>query len=131
MWSARGLRWLVWSVALLVLPVPYGGLEHGVVTTAWLATIALATAAVVVVEGGGAAAGIATIFGVQALVLAAILWLASLALVGLLVRALDQRRAAWTVAAVVAVMLACAPLRVYHSPIARTPGRTTLAGLWR
>ena len=131
MWSARRMRWRVWATALLVCPVPYGGLEHGWVPTLWLAAMAMLSGLVAVVEGGTNPVQIALVFAVQAVLAAAVLWAASAVLVAAAGRALAPARARLATRALLGVLVALTLCPVYRSPISHTAGWTTLAGLWR
>ena len=131
MWSARRMRWRVWATALLVCPVPYGGLEHGWVPTLWLAAMAMLSGLVAVVEGGTGPVQIALVFAVQAVLAAAVLWAASAVLVAAAGRALAPARARLATRALLGVLVALTLCPVYCSPISHTAGWTTLAGLWR
>jgi hypothetical protein len=131
MWSARRMRWRVWLVALLVCPVPYGGIEHGWVPVVWLALMASLSALVAVVEGGHLPVQIAFVFGVQAGLAAAVLWGASAVLVGLAEWTLGPARARIATRGLLGLLVALTLCPVYRSPISHTVGWTTLAGLWR
>jgi len=131
MWSGRLLRWALWIIALVAVPVPYSGIEDGWVPAFWLLVMATLSALVSVLEGGRAAMMIAVVFAVQAVLACGVLWVASAALVLLGERLLGHERAV-TAAGVLAVLLAVLALcPVYRSPIARTAGWTSLIGLWR
>jgi hypothetical protein len=131
MWSARRMRWRVWVTALLVCPVPYGGIEHGWVPTLWLAAMATFSALVALLEGGGTATRIALVFGVQAALAAGALWVASAALVLGADRALAPARARLATRTLLGLLVALTLCPVYRSPISHSTGWTTLAGLWR
>jgi hypothetical protein len=131
MWSARRMRWQVWVTALLVCPVPYGGIEHGWVPTLWLAAMATLSGLVALVEGGRGPVQIALVFAVQAALAAAVLWAASAALVLGAERALVPARARLATRALLGLLVALTLCPVYRSPISHTSGWTTLAGLWR
>jgi hypothetical protein len=131
MWSARRMRWRVWLVALVACPVPYGGLEHGWVPPLWLAAMATLAGLVAAIEGGLTPAQIALVFAVQAVLAAAVLWgLAALAVMAA-ERTLGPVRARLAGRCLLGALVALTLLPVYRSPISRTPGWTTLAGLWR
>jgi len=131
MWSARRMRWRVWLVAVLVCPVPYGGLEHGWVPVLWLAVMATLAGLVAVVEGGSTPTQIALVFAVQALLAAAVLWGLGAALVAGAERMLGPARARLAARGLLGLLVALSLCRVYRSPISHTAGWTTLAGLWR
>ncbi|HWP66291.1 MAG TPA: hypothetical protein VNO26_10300 [Candidatus Limnocylindria bacterium] len=125
------MRWRVWIAALLVCPVPYGGIEHGWVPPVWLLAMALLSGSVVVVEGGKTPAQIAAVFGVQAVLASTVLWLASAGAVAAAQRVFGPTRARLAARSLLGMLVALALFPVYRSPIAHTPGWTTLAGLWR
>jgi hypothetical protein len=131
MWSARRMRWRVWVTALLVCPVPYGGIEHGWVPTSWLAAMAALSGMVAVVEGGRTPVQIALVFAMQAALGAGVLWAASALLVGAAERALGPARGRLATRALLGLLVALTLCPVYRSPISHTAGWTTLAGLWR
>src|SRR5262249_10300482 len=81
MWSAQRMRWRLWITALLVFPVPSGGIEHGWVPPLWLGAMAILSGTVAAVEGGKTPAQVAAVFGVQALLASVVLWLACAGLV--------------------------------------------------
>jgi hypothetical protein len=131
MWSACRMRWRVWVTALLVCPVPYGGIEHGWVPPLWLAAMASLSGLVALLEGGGTATRIALVFAVQAVLAAGALWAASAALVLGAARALAPARAQLATRALLGLLVALTLCPVYRSPISHSTGWTTLAGLWR
>jgi hypothetical protein len=122
---------MLWLVAVLVCPVPYGGLEHGWVPTLWLAAMTAVVALVALFEGGNTPAQIAAVFAVQAVLAAGVLWAASTALVLLAERTLGPERAPRAIRAVAGLLVVLTLCRVYRSPISHASGWTTLAGLWR
>ena len=131
MWSARRMRWRVWLVAVLVCPVPYGGIEHGWVPVLWLGLMALLAGLVAVAEGGRIPVQMALVFGVQAGLAAGVLWVASAVWVGLTEWALGPARARLATRGLLGLLVALTLCRFYRSPISHTAGWTTLAGLWR
>ena len=131
MWSARRMRWKLWIVALLVCPVPYGGLEHGWVPPLWLAAMTGLSGVVAFAEGGGTPVQIALVFAVQALLAAGVLWGASTLVVWSAERTLGPERARRVVRGALALLVVLTLCPVYRSPISHTSGWTTLAGLWR
>jgi hypothetical protein len=131
MWSARRMRWRVWLTAVLVCPVPYGGLESGWVTTAWLAFMATLSGLLAVFEGGRTPAQIALVFAIQAVLAAASLLLASATFVWTAERLLGPERARLASRTLLGVLVALTLCRVYRTPISHSAGWTTLAGLWR
>jgi len=131
MWSARRMRWRVWLVAVLVCPVPYGGLEHGWVPVVWLATMAMLAGLVAVVEGGSTPMQIGLVFAVQAGLAAGALWVASAASIWVAEWTLGPGRARVAARGLLGLLVALTLCRVYRSPISHTAGWTTLAGLWR
>ena len=131
MWSGRLLRWALWIVALVAVPVPYSGIEDGWVPAFWLLVMATLSAFVSLLEGGRAPMLIALVFAAQAVLASGVLWLASAGLVLLGERVFGHERTV-TAAGVLAVLLAGLALcPVYRSPVARTAGWTSLVGLWR
>ena len=131
MWSARRMRWRVWLVAVLVCPVPYGGIEHGWVPVLWLGVMASLAGVVAIVEGGRTPLQIALVFAVQAGLAAGALWAASAALMWVAERTLGPARARVAARGLLGLLVALTLCRVYRSPISHTAGWTTLAGLWR
>jgi len=131
MWSARRMRWRVWITALLVFPVPYGGIEHGWVPTLWLAAMALLSGTVAAVEGGQTPLLIGAVFGVQAAIASIVLWLVSAGLVAAAERLFGPSRARLAARSMLGILVALTLCNVYRSPISHAPGWTTLAGLWR
>ena len=132
MWSARRMRWTLWVVALLVCPVPYGGLEHGWVPPLWLAVMAGVTSVAAIAEGGRTTIQIALVFAVQALVAAAMLWAASALLVVLSERALGPARAAgYGRGSAGAARPSSRSVRSIARPFPHTTGWATARGLWR
>jgi hypothetical protein len=128
--TRRASRWILFGVLLLTLPVPFylGEVEYAPVLR--LAFLASLLSAVAVAEGGGTLSALATLGGVQVLVLGALLFLAA-ALLARLVSALPAP--VWRTAAVAVLvtgLLCASAFEVYDTPLSSTRPRSNLAHLF-
>ena len=120
---------VVWCAALATVPVPYTGVEHGWVPSAWLLVVAGVAATIGAVEGGTVPWQLAGVLGAQALVATIALGVVARLLVPRL-EALVPGGPPWAVAAGMVVVLGIVAMcDVYRSPIAGNRW-THLAGIW-
>jgi hypothetical protein len=123
--------WLLWTLALVTVPIPYTGIGSGFAPVAWLAAVALVGVAVGVTEQGAMPWILAAIFGGQAAVAATVLFWAIRAIRRGLERIVPAGQEPW-VAILLAGLLVVVPIfRVYRSGLANTQGWATLPNLWR
>ena len=124
--SHRAVRWLLWAIFCLTLPLPYFMIETGRVPLASLLVFAGLTVPLTITDPGLTAYVVAGLFAVQTLVYGAVLYLAA----RLLAARIPARRRV-PVVVVVAFALALVALRaVYIAPLSHGPGPTNWFGLW-
>ena len=125
--SLRAVRWSLWGLFCLTLPLPYFMIEVGRVPLASLAVFSALTVPIVWTDPSFNVGFIAAIFALQTL-----LYGGALAVVARLIgRRLPppRRRAMVTGIAAALVLLALSP--VYVAPLSHGPGATNWLGLWR
>jgi hypothetical protein len=123
--SPKAARLLLWVVMLLLVPVPYWGLETERAPVVRLLLLATLTGAVAMTEGGFDAVFLASVFALQALLATGAL----LVLAWSIVRVVPAARRGAVVAALVALLCAAAWLHIYRTPFARHGPTTNVLGI--
>ena len=115
--SERAARRLIWLLLVLVLPLPLLGIESALVPVARMLMLAGLCLGVIVLESANGVVGILLgLFGVQALVYGAGLWLASFALGRGLGRLAPRRRAVLVALLTLAALAVASSLPLYETP---------------
>jgi len=124
--SHRAVRWLLWAIFCLTLPLPYFMIETGRIPLVSLLIFAGLTAPLAFTDPSLTTRVIAVLFAVQTLVYGGVLCLAA----RMLGARIPARRRV-PVVVVVAFALALVALRaVYIAPLSHGPGPTNWFGLW-
>lgn len=124
--SLRAVRWLLWVMFCLALPLPYFMIEPGRVPLASLLVFATLTVPLAFTDPSLTTRVIGILFFVQTLLYAAILYFVARALSR---RIPPPRRLALVtgIAVALALFALCA---VYVAPLSHGPGSTNWFGLW-
>jgi len=125
--SLRAVRWSLWAIFCLTLPLPYFMIEAGRIPWVSLFVFALLTVPVAFTDPSLTTRVIGGLFAVQTLLYGGGLYVA-VRLLG--ARIPPARRAAMIVGIAVALVL-LSLTTVYVAPLSHGPGRTNWLGLWR
>jgi hypothetical protein len=124
--SHRAVRWSLWAIFCLTLPLPYFMIESGRIPLVSLLVFAGLTAPLAFTDPGLTTRVIAGLFAGQTLLYGGVLYLAA----RLLAARIPARRRV-PVVVVVGFALALVALRaVYVAPLSHGPGPTNWFGLW-
>lgn len=124
--SRRAVRWVLWAIFCLALPLPYFMIEAGRVPLASLLVFAALTVPLAFTDPSLTTRVIGSLFAVQAALYAWLLYIAA----RWLSRRIPPTRRAVTVIAVAAAVLLLALCAVYVAPLSHGPGTTNWFGLW-
>ena len=124
--SPRAVRWSLWGLFCLTLPLPYFMIETGRIPAVSLFVFAVLTVPVAVTDPSLTTRVIGGLFAAQTLLYGGGLYIAA-RLVGARIPA--RRRLLVLVALAIALTM-LALCRVYIAPLSHGPGRTNWLGLW-
>ncbi|MBX3024017.1 hypothetical protein KF840_03810 [bacterium] len=124
--SVARMRWLLWLVLVLLLPLPYFAIQAGRIPAVQLAMYAALVVPLNLRDFGLTPAVLGALFAVQTLAYGALLlWLS-----GFLARRVPPPRRAAALAGIAVALLLLAALPVYVAPLTAGPYPTHWLGLW-
>jgi hypothetical protein len=124
--SPRAVRWSLWGIFFLALPLPYFMIEPGRVPLVSLLVFALLTVPLAFTDPSLTTRVIGALFAAQTLIYAGLLYLAAT----MLGRRIPPARRVVAVTAIAVALLLLALCAVYVAPLSHGPGRTNWRGLW-
>ena len=125
--SLRAVRWSLWAIFCLILPLPYFMIESGRIPVVSLFIFALLTVPIAFTDPSLTTRVIGGLFAAQTLIYGGGLYLAARLLAA---RIPPTRRLAMVIGIAVALLLLML-CPVYVAPLSHGPGTTDWLGLWR
>ena len=124
--SSRALRWSLWLVLILTLPLPYFAIESGRIPAVQLFLFAAMTAPLLVTDFGITTGVLGALFIFQALLYGGLLFL----LAGWFATRIPPSRRGAALLGLTVALVGLALLPVYLAPLSHGPGPTAWLGLW-
>jgi hypothetical protein len=124
--APRLIRWVLWLVAALPLPLPYYMIEAGRIPFVQLLLFSILTVPLAFTDPGLTTRVVATLFAAQTLAYGALLWVMARA-VG---RRLPAARRGLLLGGIAVALLLLAAGNVYVAPLSHGARPTNWRGLW-
>lgn len=124
--SQRTLRWLLWLLLTVTLPLPYFAIESGRIPAIQIFLFAALTAPLMITDLGITTGVLGTLFTLQALLYGGLLFV----LTGWFAARIPPSRRGAALLGLTVALVGLALLPLYLAPLSHGPGPTTWLGLW-
>jgi|SRR5262245_64942904 len=129
--SRRALTLALWLILVATLPLPYFMIDSGRVPAAELFLLAAVTTPLVISDPSVTTKFVATLFIVQSLLYALLLYLLARLGAGQIERRTPRRLHGIVLAALAVLLVGVGLFEVYRAPLSHGPGPTNLVGVFR